>query len=195
MRLYLYLYQTKTDTMKTNLLAHTLAAAIAIGIAFPAMAATGSDTRSAADKPEVKILFHHTSENPYDIRLLSWCGGLASRVQIVPKTDKTLVIAYNTGDLKGAKITGRAPTRIGFVVCKAGKTTLLFDLLSLDKRASMLPNMVTRVSNKTEWRMALDLQNRGLLDVKTFAHTGICNDRYAYSPVPATNRSNPAFKL
>ncbi|MGB8354556.1 MAG: hypothetical protein WCD79_11750 [Chthoniobacteraceae bacterium] len=182
--------------MKTNILTHTLAAVIAVGIAIPAMAATSdaakqtsSNARIASDKPEVKILFHHTAENPYDIRSLSWCGSLAIRVQVVPMTSKTIVVAYNTGDLHGAKITGSDPSRIGFVVCKAGKTALLCDILCLEKRENLLPNLVTRLSDKNEWRVALDLQNRGQLNTKTFARTSltVSGDRYAYdaSSVPS----------
>jgi len=162
--------------MKTNIITK-IVAILAVGIAIPAMAASNS-----ADKPEVKILFRHTAEAPYDVRLLSWCGGLASRVQIVPTTDKTIVVAYNTGDLQGAKITGRAPSRIGFRVCKAGKTTTLFDLLSLEKNT--LPNLVTRLSDTNEWRTALALQNHGALNIASFAHTPLSRDQYAYSPLP-----------
>ena len=183
--------------MKTNIITQTLAAAIAVGIAFPAMASSlgrdaapdaakpaSSDVSSASAEPQVKILFHHTGENPYDIRALSWCGGLVTRVQVVPQTHKTMVIAYNTGDLRGAKITGREPSRIGFRICKDGKTTTLFDLLSLEKRETILPNMVARLSDKSEWRMDLALQNHGLLDVTAFAHTPISPDRFAFNHAP-----------
>ncbi len=189
--------------MKTNLLTHTLAAAIAFGIAFPAMAstndkdaapATAKQTSShaavASDKPEVKILFRHTAENPYDVRSLSWCGGLATRIQVVPRTNKPFVVAYNTGDLHGAKITGRDPSFIGLRICKAGKNTTLFDVLCLEKRKTLLPGLVTRLSDKTEWAMAIDLQGRGLLDSKNFAHSSLCNDQHLCDRLHASQHAS-----
>ena len=187
--------EKNTDTMKTNILTHTLAAAIAIGIALPAVAAT-PDARLTSDKPEINVVFHHTPANPYDIRTLSWCGGMAVRVQVVPMTAITFVVAYNTGDLLGAKITGRDPSRIGFVICKAGKTKLLFDMLCLEKRQTLLPNLVTRLSDKSEWRIALALQDRGLLDTKTFAHVPVGHDprdQYAFSPLPVAAAPQPGL--
>jgi hypothetical protein len=183
--------------MKTNTLIHTLAALLAIGTASSAIASpsrarnTAAGASIASDKPVVTILFQHTADNPYDIRLLSWCGGAASRVQIIPKTDKTLIIAYNTGDLHGAKITGAAPTTVGFRVCKNGKPTILFDLISLEKKETLLPNLVTRLSSIPEWKIAIDLQNRGQLDVKTFAHAALAGDhrdQYAYNSAPVQPR-------
>lgn len=179
--------------MKSTLsFANGLAILIVLAIAPHATAAPAAD--AAADKPVVKILFHHNDENPYDIRLLSWCGGLASRVEVVPYTRRTLVIAYNTGDLRGAKITGAAPSRIGFRVCKNGKTTPLFDVLCQEKRETLLPGLVTRLSSIAEWKAALALQSRGKLDTKRFAHgaiTGDTRDRYAYSPEPVEPADSP----
>jgi len=166
--------------MNTKTLIHTFAAILAIGTASAAMASAG--TPSSSDKPEVKVLFRHTAENPYDVRLLSWCGGFASRVEVVPFTSRTLVIAWNTGELHGAKITGAAPSRIGFRICKDGKTTVLFDLLSPVKRENLLPNLATKLSSIAEWKVALNLQNSGQqLNEKTFARTTGPRDQYAFS--------------
>lgn len=176
--------------MKYKFLIQAVAAAIiASGISTPAFAA---DNTAAIDKPDVKILFNHTAENPYDIRLLSYLGGMACRVEIVPRTQKTIVVAYNTGDLHGAKITGAAPTTIGFRVCKNGKKTVLFDLLSVNKRSNPLPAMVTRLSNVQEWKAALVMQQNGVLNTRTFAHTAVLNNprgEYASNPV-STARQN-----
>ena len=116
---------------KTNKLTLTLAALIAIGTASAATAAPSA--RPAYDKPEITILFHHNAENPYDVRSLSWFGGMASRVEVVPQTSKTFIVAYNTGSLHGAKITGAADHH-RLPCLQKRKTTVLFDLLSLQKR-------------------------------------------------------------
>lgn len=156
--------------MKTNMPIILRALAVVIA-ANGTLLASDPAQSPASDKPVTKTLFYHTSDKPYDIVQLAWCNGMASRIQVVPKTQRTIIIAYNAGRTPDVKICGRNASLIGFRVCKNGQTATLFDVITVKKPGTILPELATRLSSEDEWRGALAMQSVGALDVKTFART------------------------
>lgn len=129
--------------MKTSTLKNVAAAIIALGITIPAIASdanstpVSTDARFTSDQPEVKYLFHHTSEKPYDIKCLSWYGGVMERIVAENKTDKPITVTFEVSKLANGVVAVPAHHAKVTKICEPGKTTTLMDLLSNDGDASL----------------------------------------------------------
>jgi len=128
--------------MNTIILKFALAAVI-IGIALSAMATDATsaispasvvptDARFSSDKPEIKTLFQHTSEKPYDIKCLTWYGGVMERIVAENKSSQPVTIHFVMAHLINGVVVVPAHRTTVIKDCAPGETVTLMDLLSKD---------------------------------------------------------------
>jgi hypothetical protein len=126
--------------MKTNLLKHLIMSVILSGIVFPAL--SSSINRFASDKPAVTYLFQHTSANPYDIKCLSWYGGIMERIVVENKSGKSITVDFQITKLANGIVVVPARTHKVTKVCEARKTAVLLDMLSLNGDSALAYSFV-----------------------------------------------------
>lgn len=113
---------------------------LALGIAvFPGttVAAEKADARFLSDKPVVTYLFHHTDAQPYDIKCLSWYGGIMERITLENKSSRTITVGFKVSKLSNGVVA--VPARKGAMdkTCAPGRSAVVADLLSKDGDASL----------------------------------------------------------
>ena len=120
-----------------------IAAVVIMGMTYAALAADSADgratpdTRFSSDKPEVKILFQHTVEKPYDIKCLSWYGGVMDRIVVENKSANTIVVHFEITGLKNGVVVVPANHAKIAKACEVGASVTLMDVLSNDPDAAL----------------------------------------------------------
>lgn len=134
--------------MKTSLIKCTMITVIACGIVFPVMTygadrqtkattASGSAARFSSDRPKVEYLFRHTHEMPYDIKCLSWYGGVMERILVQNKSDQPIAINFEIKNLTNGVIASATGRRRVSKICEPGKRIVLMDMLGKDGNSKL----------------------------------------------------------
>jgi len=128
--------------MNTNPLSRVFSALVISAIAFAAMAhaasAGDSDPRFTSDKPVVRYLFIHTAAKPYDIKSLSWYGGVMERIVVENKTANTITVDFQITRLANGTVAVPARTMKVSKVCESGASIVMMDMLSNDGDSALV---------------------------------------------------------
>jgi hypothetical protein len=128
---------------------------LALGLtAFSGATATAGavDARFLSDKPVVTYLFHHTAEKPYDIKCLSWYGGIMERIMLQNKSGRMITVDFKVKKLSNGVVAVPARRSAFDKTCAPGKSVVLLDMLSKDGDASLAYNFSHEL--KTDGLMA-----------------------------------------
>jgi hypothetical protein len=119
--------------MKTNLITFTVAALVLCATILPATAGS----RFSSDKPEVTCLFRHTPDRPYDIKRLSWYGGIMERIVAVSKSAEPVTVHFEIVKIANALVVNPAGQRTVNKLCPPRQTTVLADMMSRNAKSAI----------------------------------------------------------
>lgn len=134
--------------MKTNLIKGAMTMLIACGIVLPTLA-HGADkkakagahtdvgSRFSSDKPTITYLFRHTHDQPYDIKRLSWYGGIMERIVVLNTSNEPIAINFEIRNLTNGVVASANGSRRVNRVCDPGKRVVLLDMLEKDGNSKL----------------------------------------------------------
>jgi hypothetical protein len=128
----------KTNPFSSAFSALVIAAILFAGLARTAAAAADPDPRFASDKPVVKYLFIHTQEKPYDIKSLSWYGGVMERIVVENKSPATIIVDFQLTQLANGTVALPARTMRVSKACESGATTVMMEMMSNDGNSALV---------------------------------------------------------
>jgi hypothetical protein len=119
--------------MKTKHFIFTLAALVLCATILPATAAS----RFSSDKPEVTYLFRHTPDRPYDIKRLSWYGGIMERIVAVSKSGEPVTVHFEIVKIANALVVNPARGSTINKVCLPHQETVIADMMSRNAKSAI----------------------------------------------------------